>query len=304
MTTAPTARRARPINPFAPARPAYVDDLVEVSAAGPVRPRRTLGMVRTDHFDLRHDELIRLTHRVGATDLHAGLAGLLAEELFGPGWLRGSELFERILTGIVLSSRTDPLEAWELFYRNSLREIATATGGEDDSGLHGSITGYAPVYGHAEELLRGDSVLELGSCFGFFSLRQVATRRVTAVDLSPGTVRLLHTISPRLGPAVDALTADAAHVPLPDAYADTVVALHLLEHQDPEHGDRVLADAIRMARRRVVVAVPFEDEPEETWGHLRTFNLDDLATWARHTRLPHDVHEHHGGWLILDLDRG
>jgi len=62
----------------------------------------------------------------------------------------------------------------------------------------------------------------------------------------------------------------------------------------------VLAEAIRLARRRVVVAVPFEPEPNETWGHLTTFDADALHVLGAGTGLPYVVSEHHGGWLILD----
>ena len=44
------------------------------------------------------------------------------------------------------------------------------------------------------------TVLELGCCFGFLSLRLAAAgRTVTASDLSPGTVRLLAAVAPELG---------------------------------------------------------------------------------------------------------
>lgn len=302
---------ARPVDPFAPGATGYVDDLVEVRALGRLRPRRTLGMVRTEHFDVTHvDSRVRVDHRIPPEALHGGLAGVLASELFGPGWLRGPELFARILTGIVLTSAADPISGWELFYSNTLDRIeghiagrtpAAADAGATSLDAHCSIAGYAPVYGHAEDLLAPGSVLELGSCFGFLSLRLAARgRAVTALDVSPGTVQLLGQMADRLGTPLRTITADAAQVPAPARTADTVLALHLLEHLDAEHGLRVLREALRLAGRRVVVAVPLEDEPEEIWGHVRTVTLDDLAAWGRELGLPFDVHELHGGWLTID----
>lgn len=298
-----TTDAVRPIDPLAPVGRVYRDHLVEVRPWDGVRPRRSLGMVRTEHFDVvRDDRRVRIGHRIPATGIHAGISGLVARELFGSGWLRGSDLFERIVTGIVVTSGPDPLASWEAFYRNSLTLIdrAVRDGVGADADPHGSIEGHAPVYARADRWLVGGSVLELGSCFGFFSLRAARTRRVTAVDLCPGTVRLLDTVAPRLGAPVETVTADAAHVPLPDGSADTVVALHLLEHLEPEHGDQVVAEARRLAARRVIVAVPLEHEPEETWGHVRTVTLDDLEGWGRASGRPYAVHEHHGGWLVLD----
>ncbi|MFX4287884.1 mycofactocin oligosaccharide methyltransferase MftM [Janibacter sp. G349] len=294
----------RPIDPLAPGRPAYVDDLVRVVRTDGELPRRTLRTVRTEHFDISHEGgRVAIAHRVPLEEVHAGLAELLSREIFGPGWLRGADVFERIMTGIVLTSAGDPLSAWEHFYRTSLRTIEAATDLADSpsAGMHGAVAGYAPVYARAEEVLVGDSVVELGSCFGFFSLRQAGTREVTAIDVSAGSIRLLEQVSAQLGTPVEALTADAAHVPLPDGCADTVVALHLLEHLEPQHGWRVVTEAVRLARRRVVIAVPYEDEPEELWGHVRTLTREDLAAYGLRTGLPFAVEEHHGGWLVLDL---
>lgn len=294
-----------PLDPLDPqGHPVYSDGLVDVVRVVGRPPRRTLRSVRTAHFDIRvEDGRVHITHWVPDERINSGLSEMLSHEVFGPGWLRGADVFERIMTGIVLTSREDPLEAWEHFYRSSLREIEAAMQRADGpvEGTHGQIGGYAPVYARAEELLVGRSVVELGSCFGFFSLRQAETHEVTAVDVSVGSIRLLERMSARLGAPVENLVADAAHVALTDDAADTVVALHLLEHLEAQHGRRVIAEAIRLARRRVIIAVPFEDEPEELWGHVRVLTMEDLRGYGRATGLPFEVHEHHGGWLVLDI---
>lgn len=292
---------AAPIDPLRPSvEGAYRDEVVEVRAQGPVPTRRTRHMVRTEHFDVHSDgDLLRVSHRVRPDLLDDDLAGLLADELFGPGWLRGSELFERIFTGTVRSSCPGPLESWELFYRNTLARIDRCMD-RPRAGRHGTIAGYAPVYARAEELVAAGPVLELGCCFGFLSLRLAASGRPTvASDLSPGTTGLLAAVAPRLGVSLRTVAADAGHFPAPDRSVGTVLAIHLLEHLDADHGDRVLAEAIRLAARRVVVAVPLEEEAEETWGHVRTIGLADLDAWGRATGLAYQVHEHHGGWLVL-----
>lgn len=280
---------------------AYVDEVVEVRAQGPVPPRRALHTIRTAHFDVHNDgDLLHVGHRVPPELVDDDLAGMLADELFGPGWLRGPDLFERIFTGTVRTSRSGALDSWELFYRNTMTRIQQCGDGPG-AGDHGTIADYAPVYARAESLLAPGSVLELGCCFGFLSLRIAASgRRTTASDLSPGTTRLLAEMAPRLGIPLTAVMADAGHFPGDDASADTVLAIHLLEHLDAEHGERVLAEAVRVAARRVVIAVPLEEEADETWGHVRTISLDDLTEWGRATGLPFEVSEHHGGWLVLD----
>ena len=65
-----------------------------------------------------------------------------------------------------------------------------------------------------------------------------------------------------------------------------------------------VAEALRSAARRVVVAVPFEEEANESYGHVRTLTLDDLAALgvatAERSAFSWSVHVFHGGWLVFD----
>lgn len=199
--------------------------------------------------------------------------------------------FELVMVGLVRSTVADPVEAWATYYRNSLDDLLT---GASD---------FAPVHERAESLVRG-SVLDLGSCFGFFPLR-LALRgvEVTATDLSEGTMTLLRTVAPHLGVTLDVVTADAAGVPVPNESVDTVTALHLLEHVDDALGERIVNEAIRIARQRVVIAVPYESEATACHGHIRTFDDEVLRALGARTGLPFEVDEFHGGWLVLDTTR-
>ncbi|MEU5842585.1 mycofactocin oligosaccharide methyltransferase MftM [Rhodococcus sp. NPDC047139] len=200
----------------------------------------------------------------------------------------GQNEFELTMVGIVRSAIPGALESWVTYYRNSLGELLDGT------------ADFAPIHDKAAELVRGD-VLDLGSCFGFLPLRLAATgTAVTATDILPGTMRLLDAVAPRLGLRLDTLVCDAANVPVPDAAADTVTAIHLLEHVDDAVGAAILAEALRIARKRVVVAVPFEDEATACHGHVRTFDLSTLEELGRTTGRPFEVFEHHGGWLVVD----
>jgi len=170
-----------------------------------------------------------------------------------------------VLTGLVLTTVPDPLEAWTRYYRQSLAQ------------LRRGLTELAPVHEHAAGLIWGTSVLDLGSCFGFLALRLAQDgTAVTASDICPGTMRLLARVAPELGVPIGTLRCDAADVPLPEACVDTVTAVHLLEHLDPEHGRAVLAEALRLAHRRVVIAVPYEQTPNAAYGHVRAFTAAHL----------------------------
>lgn len=256
--------------------------------------------VVTNHFqvfDTGHRILV--SHRLRPDELDDDLAGLLIDELGPTGLLAGVDRFERIFTGVIRSTINDPVLAWSVFYANTLAALRAA----DPGGGPGAIAGFAPVHTRALRSLRGDTVLDLGSCFGFLPLRMAqAGHRVIATDVVPGTVRLLGRMADALAVGLHTVVCDAARLPFAAGDADTVTAIHLLEHLSQEHGDEVVAEMVRVARRRVVIAVPYEEEPEPAYGHIRTFDGATLARIGAATGLPFRVQEHHGGWLIVEKD--
>jgi SAM-dependent methyltransferase len=203
--------------------------------------------------------------------------------------------FERRFVEIVEATAPDRLDAWTAFYRNTLD--ALASGGAPG----GTNAEMAPVHDRAAALAVGRDVVELGCCFGFLSLRLAsAGHRVTAVDLTPGTAALLASVAPRLGTPVRVVAGDALRIPLADRCADTVFSVHLLEHLPVGQDAVVLAEMLRVTRRRAIVAVPFEDAPNPTWGHVRTFDLAALDALGAASGHQYVVDEHHGGWLVVD----
>lgn len=241
---------------------------------------------------IRSADLLDVAHDLTPDELSDDLAELLAAELDDTGILRGLTEFEAVFAGIVESTMADRDEAWHRFYLNSVRRLE-----------HGDAA-FAPVHEHAASLVLGSEIVDLGSCFGFFPLRVAASgHRVTATDLSAPTMDLLDRMSGRLDRPLRTLGCTAADVPLPDGAADTVTVLHLLEHLDAGTAGAVLREAARLARRRVIVAVPFEDVPRACYGHIRRFDVDVLRVMAdawRSTGIRAGVHEFHGGWLTLD----
>ncbi|MFF4549657.1 mycofactocin oligosaccharide methyltransferase MftM [Streptomyces sp. NPDC001406] len=301
LRSAITARRIDPLAPCPSG--AYADHLVRVIRDSPrlddATPRP---IVRTEHFSLRRrGRRVELGHSLRPGQLDNDLAGLLAEELFAPGWLSGSDIFERVFTGVVRSCVDGALPAWTTFYDNTLARIREYWRAPKPAG-HSSIAGFAPVYRRTLDLVAPGTVLDMGACFGFLPLL-LAEREgyaVIASDLSRGTMRLLAAVAGARGLALDTLACDAAQVPRPDRSVDTVTVIHVLEHLDPGHGDTVVREALRLARQRVVVAVPYEDEPTAAYGHVRCFDPAGLTALGRRTGHRFCVTSHHGGWLVLD----
>jgi Methyltransferase domain len=236
--------------------------------------------------DISPDEL--------SDELSDELTTLLTEQLDDTGVLRGQPEFELVFTGIVRTTVDGGMPAWLQFYRNSL------------DALERGVATFAPIHQRAHSLLTGRRLVDLGSCFGFFPLRAAANRIDTvATDLSGPTMQLLARMSGPLGRPIQTICCDAARVPLPDGDADTVTVLHLLEHLSPGATDAVIDEAIRLARRRVVIAVTFEDVPRACYGHIQRFDAEALRRLAkrlcdRHPELRTEVAAHHGGWLVID----
>lgn len=307
LTSSQVQLAAHPVDPFQPCQPGrYADELVVVvrenlpggagAAATPV--------VVTAHFVVRRQSRrVEVGHWLGPGELDNDLAGLLASELFAPGWLSGAEIFERVFTGVVRSCVPGAMPAWLNFYTNTVDRIRECWRTPGRAGPQASpITDFAAIYRRALRLIPAGRVLDLGSGFGFLPLLLARRRQgsVIASDCSPGSVRLLGCVAEAFGAPVETLVCDAAQVPLPPRSVDTVTAIHLLEHLSPEHCHAVLREAVRLARRRVVVAVPFEDEPTAAYGHIQSFGHTDLVRLGERHGHKVRVSDHCGGWLVMD----
>jgi ubiquinone/menaquinone biosynthesis C-methylase UbiE len=124
--------------------------------------------------------------------------------------------------------------------------------------------------------------------------------RVIGIDLVPATAALAGRISRvRAGGACFA-AADLLALPFASHTVDTVLAIHVLEHLPAEACHPALAQLCRVARRRVVIAVPVEEVPDRTFGHLQAFDLPRLADLGDVPGWAQAVHGTDGGWLVLD----
>jgi hypothetical protein len=81
-----------------------------------------------------------------------------------------------------------------------------------------------------------------------------------------------------------------------------VLAVHVLEHLPAEACHLALAQLCRVARRRVVIAVPLEETPDPTFGHRQAFDLPRLASIGDAPGWSRAVYTSDGGWLVLDRD--
>ncbi|HEY2194216.1 MAG TPA: mycofactocin oligosaccharide methyltransferase MftM [Actinomycetospora sp.] len=313
MTLTPPAAGGARIDPLAPAHPGRWEngDVVVCHvdrAAVPVRlvSGRAPELV-SEHFEVhRPGGRLLVLHRFRPDELDDDVATLVAGELGAV--VESAPVFERVVTGIVRSTVGDPLTAWSTFYANSLAvlrhpERAAVPGAPPEA----SLAGFAPVHARALDEVAGTSVVDLGTCFGFLPLLMAERGLdVVATDHTPGTMRLLSAvvgtgIAPEAAGRLRTMACDARELPLRDDAVDTVTAIHLLEHLPAAESAAVVAEMRRVARRRLVVAVPFEDVPDPVYGHLCRFSPEVLTDLGERTGARFRVDTDHGGWLVVDM---
>jgi len=119
------------------------------------------------------------------------------------------------------------------------------------------MTGFRAALDELWEIAAPESVLDVGCGEGVLTVEwagRLARGRVVGVDLDDPALRAKW--ETRARPNLDFVAADATALPFGADEFDTVAGIEVLEHvPDP---DAVLAEMVRVARRRVLVSVPRE----------------------------------------------
>jgi len=257
--------------------------------------------ILTPHFRVSGSQVTPLLR---ADELDNGIVDLLMTELFPLGLITDQQSFERLFVEAVLATVAGKEIAWSTFYRNTLAGLGVAPA---QAGGEGSVAVFSRIYRRAAALAGDGSVLDIGSGFGFFALRQSAASPAAVVgcDISAAAVSMASAAARGLASGAAFVTADALRLPFGAGTFDAVCAIHLLEHLAGEATLHPVAEALRVARRRVVMAVPLEATPQTVFGHRQVFTLASLARLgeaivSEHEGWRFDVSEADGGWLVFD----
>lgn len=278
------------------------------------------------------DDVI-VVHDFAAGEIDNNVGGYVAHELLpmlmrtppaalSSGWpapLSSDEcvqaLFERCVGAIVRSADASERQAWHLFYDNTLAALRDPARPAPANGYPDFIGSFRAIYGRCADLVAEvprAQVLDVATCFGFLPLFLAETAgpaRIVGCDLNSALTALAEDYRRQRGVVgvsfvrADVLACDFARTVAGDGGGfDVVTAIHLLEHLDAEQTLPAFDALWGLARRRLILAVPFEDVPDATFGHRQVFDEAGLFELGRRTNARVRCFSEHGGWLVCDRD--
>jgi 2-polyprenyl-3-methyl-5-hydroxy-6-metoxy-1,4-benzoquinol methylase len=251
------------------------------------------------------DDGIAVLHRLEPAAIDNDLAELVAGELIRSRHVVIPRAFKRCFAGVILSSAPSSKEAWRAFYDNTLSKLQQVASGSYPGQDSGPIAVFGRIYQHAWALVAGSSLLDVGTCFGFFPLllqRSDPPFNIVALDVSAPILELARDAAVsryHVGTATF-VHGDACSLSFADGSFDTVSALHLLEHLIPSSASKALQEMCRVARRKVIVAVPMEEELDPAYDHVQRFDRESLINLVEKTGWRWGFEDYLGGWVVLE----
>jgi SAM-dependent methyltransferase len=120
----------------------------------------------------------------------------------------------------------------------------------------------------AAELRDGDAVLDIGcgNAHVLDELRLFRSLSCHGIDLAPRAVR----------PGISVHAFDGVHIPCADQSFDVALCCYVLHHLTHDHARRLLAEAVRVSRRKLIL---LEDSlPEFDWTYRMRNRLHRVRT--------------------------
>jgi SAM-dependent methyltransferase len=233
-----------------------------------------------------------LVHRFSPDELDADIKHYVTLELKPLGIVDRAQRFGEILAGIVGSFfPEDVRRAWSYFGANTLQRflIYLSTVSTPPAPEYTSIGSFATQYQRVCELCTGKTFLDAGCESGFLPLliaeRIPFMKQVVGLDIRPDLFDVVRGLARERNLTnvefmqADLLAPDFAQL----GQFDTVTALGVIEHFPEEDMYRVLANLLAVTAQRLIVMVPYENEPEPVYGHEQTFTrskLEAVGQWC------------------------
>ncbi len=284
-------------------RSVVVDDMIVINGYG---VNRTLLKQRfaqggyaereTEHFLLftrQKEPSTILVHFFGPHDFNADLKQYFFYELHPLGLLKNSSDYGKIVSGIVGSFHPENMRfAWHAYAANTLQRFLLFLSTAHTPtvyNFYATIGVFAHWYHRVCELCVGESFLDAGCESGFLPLviaeRIPFMQRIVGVDIRPDMFEIMRQIAAEqhLSP-IELIQADllsAEFTQLGDF--DTVTALGVIEHFTETEMYAVLTSLLRITSHRLIITVPYEDQPTMIYEHKQTFTrqkLEAVGAWC------------------------
>jgi SAM-dependent methyltransferase len=162
--------------------------------------------------------------------------------------------------------------------------MADPPDGERSAGSH--VVQFAAIYRRIIECCKGASVLDVGSSLGFIPVmlaehfdgmsivgcdnRQEAVACAADLASAAGVDQVAFVIK-------DVLSSDFTEMGM----FDTLTAIHVLEHLDEGDLPTALGNLLHVTARRLIIAVPYEEQVQPLYGHEQAFTPEKLDRWGR-----------------------
>lgn len=257
-----------------------------------------------------------LVHWFAPEKMDADVKHYITRELRPLGMITQTQHYGEILAAIVGSNFPDDTRrAWRFFGANTLQRflVFLATAYTPPLPDYGTIGMFATLYQRVCELRVGETFLDAGCASGFLPLliaeRIPFLQEVVGLDIQADAFSVAKELAAERKLTnvrfmqEDLLRESFSHI----GHFDTVVALHVLEHFTEKEMYQVLANLLHIASRRLILAVPYEqDEPEIAYGHLQLFSrskLEAVGSWCVQQLAGHGriwVEDCVGGLLLIE----
>lgn len=232
-----------------------------------------------------------LMHTFSQTTIDADLISIVEDELPASGIVASAQEYGAVLFAIMASCFPVPRSQsmiWQRFCLNTLDRLRTLISSplKASSPPVSHIAPFAAIYRRIIELFVGQSLLDVGSSFGFLPVlmaEHVANTTIVGCDNSPDAISLANDL-------VTATHTNRTVFLLKDVCStdftsvgcfDTVTAIHLLEHLTEQELPLAITHLLQVTSKRLIMAVPYEEKMEKLYGHQQVFTREKLEFWGK-----------------------
>ena len=251
-------------------------------------------VTETPHFVVCQRALSGQTivmHLFTQSQIDADIICFVEDELSSFGLFTTAKAYGATLFAILastFSSPRDQLAVWRLFCLNTLAKLQfliTCPPQKFPTPVS-HITFFARIYRRVFELCSGQSLLDVGTSFGFLPVllaENSALSRIVGCDNEPDILKISNDLATVTGASQitftlqDVLAEDFSHTGL----FDTVTAIHVLEHLTEQQLPLALSHLLQVTSQRLIIAVPYEETLQECYSHYQLFTRQKLDLWGK-----------------------